>query len=187
MARQRIKQAIIVENRALCYTVYDDLENDKGRVCMLRSESSITSKDFHAAGSGKKWSVRLVVPALEDFFLTIRLTTSGVCAKAGMDIECVEDMKTAVAEACYCFVNQSSGCESLEVIYNCDAEFTSVIISALNRNCDRAPKPRMKYMPDVAIGILHTLVDGAEVSGDDLGFKQIRLLMRNIAANHYIG
>ncbi len=146
---------------------------------MIQTEMNRDGQDSAERMMPEGWTVNLVVPAIEEFFLTIRLTTAGVCSRAGMDIDGVEDMKTAVAEACYCFINQSSGCESLELNFDCNRERTLAVISAHGRACGGGYAPRAPYLPDMAIGILRSLVDGADVSGDDLGFKQIRLIMNH--------
>lgn len=47
-----------------------------------------------------KNSVKLSVPAMAEYMVTVRLVAASLAGQAGFDVECVEDIKTAVAEAC---------------------------------------------------------------------------------------
>ncbi|MDD3920866.1 MAG: ATP-binding protein [Eubacteriales bacterium] len=44
--------------------------------------------------------VTLTLPAKAEYMVTVRLVAASLAGQAGFDVECVEDIKTAVAEAC---------------------------------------------------------------------------------------
>ncbi len=57
--------------------------------------------------------IRLSVPAKPDYILAVRLTVSAVAERAGFDIEDIEDLKVASAEACIMLL--AADPESLEL------------------------------------------------------------------------
>ncbi len=57
--------------------------------------------------------IRLQFPARPDYILAMRLTVSAVAERAGFDIEDIEDLKVASAEACTLLL--SSGAQQIEL------------------------------------------------------------------------
>ena len=48
--------------------------------------------------------IKLEIPAKPDYIVAVRLTVSAVAQRAGFDIEDIEDLKVAAAEACMLFL-----------------------------------------------------------------------------------
>ena len=61
--------------------------------------------------------VYLRVPAKPEYILVIRLTTSAVATRAGFDVDEIEDIKVAVAEAGTVIMNQKNGVGTIELSY----------------------------------------------------------------------
>jgi len=57
--------------------------------------------------------IRMQLPARPDYILAVRLVVSAVAQRAGFDIEDIEDMKVASAEACTLLL--SSGARQIDV------------------------------------------------------------------------
>lgn len=65
------------------------------------------------AGSG---DVVLELPMTEDSLLIARMAVSGALARTPFDVDVVEDIKTAVAEACYLLMHQPVAQRRLRVV-----------------------------------------------------------------------
>ncbi len=57
--------------------------------------------------------VNIEIPAKPDFILTVRLAVSAIAERAGFDIEDIEDLKVASAEACMLLF--AAGPESIKI------------------------------------------------------------------------
>lgn len=61
--------------------------------------------------------ITLTVPAKESALMVVRLATAGVAARGDMDFETLEDVKTAVYEACYAMIVQKYLPENLTICF----------------------------------------------------------------------
>ncbi len=59
--------------------------------------------------------IELHIPASEEALLVVRLTASGVASPGALDMDALEDFKTAVHEACFLMIHQPLGFERLGV------------------------------------------------------------------------
>jgi hypothetical protein len=59
--------------------------------------------------------VHLSVPAERRWLRVVRLTTSGVAADAGLDVDAIEDLRVAIDEACAVLIEQAAPGAQLEV------------------------------------------------------------------------
>lgn len=58
----------------------------------------MTSPETHAAGTDR---VELVIPARAEYLRLVRMTTAGLAAVHGFDVEAVDELRMAVDEACH--------------------------------------------------------------------------------------
>lgn len=56
--------------------------------------------------------IKLVIPAKPDYILAVRLAVSAVAERAGFDIENIEDIKVAAAEACTLLIES---CDTIDI------------------------------------------------------------------------
>ena len=61
--------------------------------------------------------ITLTVPAKESALMVVRLTAAGVAARMEMDLETLDDVKTAVYEACYAMTMQKFIPEQLTICF----------------------------------------------------------------------
>ena len=61
---------------------------------------SINSNDFEVTNSEGYDSISMVLPSKPEYVGVIRLTVSAIANRMGFNIEEIEDIKVAVAEAC---------------------------------------------------------------------------------------
>lgn len=61
--------------------------------------------------------ITLSIPSKPDYLLTVRLAASSIGSRMGYNINDIEDIKTAAAEACL-IIMQERKSSSLEIIFN---------------------------------------------------------------------
>lgn len=71
--------------------------------------------------------VTLIVPAKEKELSVVRLTTAGIASRFLMDWETMEDVKTAVYEACYAMSTQRKSYDSLRLSFSLENEFSVTV------------------------------------------------------------
>ena len=124
--------------------------------------------------------VELRVPARQEMLLVVRMTLSGLCAKCGMGMDAVENIRIAVDEACYCLIHQTRPVAWLKMTCTWDDERLFVRLEA-----ERSQGPSSNaatHDPEVAQCILSTLVPEVDMRHDDGGVYGIDLVIRLNAA-----
>ncbi len=121
--------------------------------------------------------IELIVPAEERMMMCVRLTTSGVLARAALPLDAAEDLKLAVEEACNCLI-KFSGCSTLHVKYALEAAALNVRICAECR--DGQPNVPTKDELYTIRCILQSMVDEVTLSGADCGLCAIALSARTV-------
>ena len=113
--------------------------------------------------------ITLTVPASVDALTVVRLTTAGVAAKGSMDFETLEDIKTAVYEACYAMSVQKYAPERLELCFK-QGETFHVTITGEGRL-----KETDGRMPDLDLcnAVLTTMIPNGKVGVDKKGIRSI--------------
>lgn len=92
-------------------------------------------------------NIRLVFPAKSKYIMAIRLAVSAVASRAGFDVDDIEDLKVAAAEACIMFLNEKLISENLNISLDIKDDF---IISV---------KPEGKFTKNT-----HTNTEGEDLS-----------------------
>ncbi len=116
-------------------------------------------------------SITLQVPAEEKALLVVRMTTAGVLAGRGLDVETMEDLKTAVYEACYALLHQRKHPERLEIAFCGEGVFRAQV------RCvgERRETGEREIDEKLCRAVLETVVPGVELCPGDEGVDAIRL------------
>jgi serine/threonine-protein kinase RsbW len=122
-----------------------------------------------AAKNGHKDEVVLVLPNKPDYVSVARLTASGIASRMGFDVETVEDIKLALAEACTNAIKHGCCEESKEYKVKFGVEQNCLTISISDKGC--GVDKREICQPDfqnpkeggLGIFIIHTLMDEVEL------------------------
>lgn len=75
-----------------------------------------------------KDSIHLTIPSKPDYFSLVRLTTSSISNKCGMNIDEIEDIKVAIGEACansLCFTDA----DFIDIEFILDGEELNIKVS----------------------------------------------------------
>ena len=115
--------------------------------------------------------IELRVPARESALTVVRLTTAGAAAQGCPDLEMLEDLKTAVCEACYALIRQHFAPEEIRIEYEAGEAFAARI-SACGARRETGNRP-----PDAALcrAVLTAMVPQVSVEEDERGICSIRL------------
>ena len=109
---------------------------------------------------GRGDRIELTFPARGDLIVLARLVASAVSARAGFDIEELEDLRLAVGELCM-FAMQGSDAQSgalcLEMTMHDDA--IGVVCQLERAAAAQAPTPEAKEIAQLSEQILDALVD----------------------------
>jgi serine/threonine-protein kinase RsbW len=114
---------------------------------------------------GRGDRIELTFPARGDLVVLARLVASGVSARAGFDIEELEDLRLAVGELCMLAMQGSdaqSGALCLELTMHEDA--IDVICKLERAAAGQAPSPEAEEIAQLSEQILDALVDEQEGS-----------------------
>ncbi len=106
--------------------------------------------------------ITLTVPANEGALMVVRLTAAGVAARSELDLETMEDVKTAVYEACYAMTMQKFTPEWLAIRFAPGKDF-AVDIRALGAWTETGGRE-----PDLALcrAVLSTMIPHVRVDMD---------------------
>ncbi len=114
--------------------------------------------------------ITLTVPASVSALTVVRLTTAGIAAQGGnMDFETMEDIKTAVYEACYAMSVQKYVPERLELEFKQGETFHVTVTGAGEL------KETDGNMPDLDLcnAVLTTMIEHVKVDVDEHGIRSI--------------
>ena len=126
--------------------------------------------------------VMITIPACHSHLGVVRLATSGVAAVYGFDIGRIEDIKTAVCEACYYLIGLAHRAPSLCVGFTFDeAEHALCIMAKGVGEADVSSEGRT-IDPQMAACVLETLVDKASLSVAEDGNCMISMRVQCVRA-----
>ena len=114
--------------------------------------------------------ITLTVPASVSALTVVRLTTAGIAAQGGnMDYETMEDIKTAVYEACYAMSVQKYVPERLELVFDKGETFRVTITGQGELRETDGNMPDL----DLCNAVLTTMIANVEVSVDETGIRSV--------------
>ncbi|MEL7608456.1 MAG: ATP-binding protein [Bacillota bacterium] len=111
----------------------------------------------------------LRIPPKPEYMITVRLAASSLAERSGFDMEQIEDIKTAVAEACLLLLNR--GCEdALEILFHTEGAFQVEISSTM------CSQQNHTMEEELSMFLLTALVDDVKIS--DQNTKQSLTLIK---------
>lgn len=130
--------------------------------------------------------IRLSVPSKPEYVGVIRLTLAAIASRIGFDVEKIEDMKVAVAEACTNAIVHGCGCGQ-ESKFNIDFVLTgekitiSVYDEGVGCQVDNIQEPDLSKPKEGGLGIfiIKSLMDDVEIKsekGKGMMIKMIKYL-----------
>ncbi|WFA08326.1 ATP-binding protein [Tissierella sp. Yu-01] len=118
-----------------------------------------------------KDSIHLTIPSKPDYFSLVRLTTSSISNKCGMNIDEIEDIKVAIGEACansLCFTDM----DFINIEYILDEE--ELIIKVSNVKEDIPEGLEETRDRELGILIIKSLMD--KVIFNETGIEMTKFL-----------
>lgn len=115
--------------------------------------------------------ITLTVPARLSALTVVRLTTAGAAARGDMDMETLEDVKTAVYEACYAMAVQKYAPQYLTLTF-APGDVFSVTIRGEGALCETGGR-----LPDLELcnAVLTTMIPCAKVIAEQGSIRRIEL------------
>lgn len=116
----------------------------------------------------KKENIELSLPVNPAYVSSARLTASAIANRMGFDIECTEDIKSAVSEACAYLIHKkvSAGVLNFKIQFLI-SERTIEIILTSERGSGNDAEDTDEY--EYGIRMIRALMDSAEIREDDDG------------------
>lgn len=126
--------------------------------------------------------LRFTIPGKPEYLTMVRLAIASIASTAGFDLEHIEDIKTAVEEACknvscHGFDGYSDRYElqcnvaekKIEIIVKDDCDVHT--LAKLAKPCQNCPSEG-----DLGIYVIQTMMDEVEFGKTDDGHKMIRMV-----------
>lgn len=115
-------------------------------------------------------NIVLVLPDKPEYVSVARLTASGIASRMGFDIEAIEDIKLALAEACTNAIKHGCCEDNKEYVVNFSIEPRGLAISVSDKGCGLQkkdlPDPDFDNPKEGGLGIfiIRTLMDEVDFS-----------------------
>lgn len=132
----------------------------------------------------------LTVPGKPEYVGVIRLTLAAIAGRMGFDVEKIEDMKVAVAEACTnaivhgCY---SRECKGFNIKFNVSGGKLIISVSDDGEGCpvDSIEEPDLNDPKEGGLGIfiIKSLMDTVEIScdkGKGMNIKMVKYLGEDV-------
>ena len=117
--------------------------------------------------------VTLLIPAQPEYLLVVRLTAAGLANRMGLNIEEIEDVKTAVAEACIMLMNQPWEMEDITLDFRHATDVFHATVQGTGKS-DGETKDR-EQENELSRYLLQALMDDATIQSEDGYIKSISM------------
>ncbi|WIV12610.1 ATP-binding protein [Proteiniborus sp. MB09-C3] len=127
-------------------------------------------------------SIKLNVPNKAEYVSVVRLTTSAIASRMGFDIEEIEDIKVAIAEACTSTLEHSLSSEKENFDINFDMYVDKLVITVKDIgkgfNVDDIKELKVEELGEGGLGIfiINSLMDEVEIINDREKGTEIRMI-----------
>ena len=118
----------------------------------------------------KKGEVSLSLPADREYVLLARMALSGLGMLAGLDVDLIDDLRTATDECCDCLLHQPAKAERLEIRARMDAGRLYCCLNAV-RSGGASDLPINDL--EITRGVLETLMPDVTLECDSCGVGSI--------------
>ena len=119
-----------------------------------------------------KDSVLLTIPKKPDYISVVRLTSSSISYKCGLNIDEIEDIKVAIGEAC---VNSFTLCANETISIKFELEEEKLVIKVSDAREDIPEDLDNARDRELGILIIKSLMD--EVNFDDNGIEMTKYIV----------
>jgi len=104
--------------------------------------------------------INLSIPAKPEYVLTVRLAVAGIATRAGLDIECIEDLKACVAEGCILLIGEEEAKdnEKIDIIFSIEDDLKVQLIR--NKKCTLLSGEA----GELSVSIMESMVDTVSIS-----------------------
>lgn len=116
--------------------------------------------------------LKFSIPGKPEYVGVVRLAVSSVANRAGFDIEAIEDIKVAVAEACNNAIlhGMYQDCCNYDVLCSLEDKKLTIAIEDFGKGCNmrKYMEPDLKNPKEGGLGlfIIKTLMDEVEIMSD---------------------
>lgn len=127
-------------------------------------------------------SIKLSVPNKAEYVSVVRLTTSAIASRMGFDIEEIEDIKVAIAEACTNTLEHGLNNEEKNFDIDFDMHVDKLAITVKDTgkgfNVDNVKELKVEDIGEGKLGIfiINSLMDEVEIIGDGEKSTEIRMI-----------
>ena len=104
----------------------------------------------------------IILPLDNEYLTTVRLTTGGVCALAGFDVESTEDFKVCVTESL--LLLKRSGFASARIAYTVDEPLLCEVVGE-DRTCEK----QTGVEDEISFALLQALLGAVDYEKDEDG------------------
>lgn len=118
----------------------------------------------------KNGEILLSLPADKDFVLLARMALSGLGMLAGLDVDLIDDIRTATDECCDCLLHQPIRADRLELRARIDNGRLYCCLNAVRSN---GPSDLPQSDLEITRGVLETLMPDVTLQGDACGVGSI--------------
>ncbi len=127
--------------------------------------------------------INLTVPSKPEYVGVIRLTLAAIASRIGFDIEKIEDMKVAVAEACTNAITHGCTCSqnskfNIDFISNGEKLTISVYDNGKGCSPENIKEPDLNQPKEGGLGIfiIKSLMDDVEIQSEDGRGMKIKMI-----------
>ncbi|MFZ5974560.1 MAG: hypothetical protein ACOYU3_04010 [Bacillota bacterium] len=113
----------------------------------------------------KNDSVTLRIPAQPEYLLVVRLTAAGLANRMGFNVEEIEDVKAAVAEACIMLMNQPWAIDGITLDFILSKDTFQATAKAQGEASKTMEEPENDN--DLSRYLLQALMDDATVQSEN--------------------
>lgn len=117
-------------------------------------------------------TIKLSIPNKPEYVSVVRLTVAAIANRLGFDIEAIEDMKVAIAEACTNAIThgQCEGEANFNIEFNIESEKLTIYVSDYGKGCleQNIKTPDLENPREGGLGvfIIKSLMDDVEIVSD---------------------
>ncbi len=127
-------------------------------------------------------TLKFTIPGKPEYLTMVRLAVSSIASEAGFDIDSIEDVTTAVTEACKNVSCHGTGgfSEQYEIVCGVDSHRIEITVKddCTFHELEKIPVPCQKCPQECDLGVfvIESLVDEVALSNDEYGRKMIRMV-----------
>ena len=124
---------------------------------------------------------KFIIPGRPEYIPTMRLALGGIASQAGFDVEEIDDIKTAVGEACQLIYCHEMAGYCKEYTLECELEQGRLEIKVINSSDELMEKTNKRCLDcpnegEIGKLLIRTLMDEVDVCCDSDGRKTITMI-----------